>query len=204
MGIAKFWVDSEGVFCENPRHMKRYERQLRIEQRSLSRKVKGSNSWKRQKGVIAKLYNKIKSVRRDFLHKESTKIAKENSVVYMEDLKISNMTKRAAPVRNKDGSYAHNHQSQKSGLNKAILDCGWGMFRDMLKYKTTVVLVDPKYTSQKCSECGHTHKDNRTAQANFECVECGHAENADFNSAKNIKAAGQLLQDRQREALARA
>ena len=83
----------------------------------------------------------------------------------------------------------------KSGLNKSILDQGWYEFRRQLEYKLKwrgghLALVSPKYTSQKCSECGHTESENRTSQAKFECKNCGHSENADVNASKNILAAG--------------
>ena len=83
----------------------------------------------------------------------------------------------------------------KSGLNKSILDQGWGIFKNMLKYKLEwnggiYLEVSPKYTSQKCSKCFHTEKENRKSQESFKCLKCGHKENADINVAKNILAAG--------------
>jgi len=68
MGVAKFYVDSNGEFCENPKHFKKHERQLRIENRSLARKKKGSNSWKKQAKRLALLHHKIGNIRKDFLH----------------------------------------------------------------------------------------------------------------------------------------
>ena len=130
MGVAYFCVDSNGNLIENPKHHKKYERQLRIEGRSLSRKVRFSNRWKKQAKRLGLLHHKIANVRKDFLHKESTKFAKQYNTVYVEDLKISNM------VRNKN-------------LSKHILDCGWGMFRDMLTYKTNVIRVNPHHTQAK-------------------------------------------------------
>ena len=85
---------------------------------------------------------------------------------------------------------------QKSGLNRSILDQGWGMLRQFLTYKlkynygTELIEVNPHYTSQKCSGCGHTHADNRKNQASFKCVKCGLSMNADLNASLNIKAAG--------------
>ena len=81
MGVAVFATDSNGGHIENPRHFKHYEQKLRIQNRSLARKKKGSNSWKRQCKKLAKLHHKIANVRRNFLHKESTRIAKENNTV---------------------------------------------------------------------------------------------------------------------------
>ena len=86
----------------------------------------------------------------------------------------------------------------KSGLNRSILDQGWFTFKELLKYKQSwlggeVITVDAKYTSQKCSECGHTEKNNRTIQARFGCQRCGLQLNADFNAALNLLAAGHAV-----------
>jgi putative transposase len=91
--------------------------------------------------------------------------------------------------------------SKNKNLSKHILDCGWGMFRTMLEYKSNVVVIDPKYTSQMCSECGVIDKNNRVSQSKFKCVSCGNELNADVNGAKNIMSKGIALV-RQREALA--
>jgi putative transposase len=150
---------------------------------------------------LALLHHKIANVRKDFLHKESTKLAKKFNTIYVEDLKIVNMSKRAKPKQDENGKFLPNHQSQKNGLNKAILDCGWGMFRDMLEYKTKVIRINPKYTSQTCNVCGCVDATNRISQSEFKCKECGHISNADLNAAKNILSKGIAL-NRQREALA--
>lgn len=181
MGISHFCIDSNGGLIENPRHFKKYERTLRIENRSLARKKKGSKSWVRQSKKIARLHHTIGNVRKDFLHKESTKIAKGNSIVYMEDLNIKSMSKN-------------------KNLSKHILDAGWGMFATMLEYKTTVVRVNPKYTSQTCNECGTVDSKSRLSQSEFVCTNCGFISNADVNAAKNIKRRGTAL-DRKREPL---
>lgn len=179
MGISHFSIDSNGIFIANPKHFKKYERQLRIQNRSLARKKKGSNSWEKQAAKLSLLHLKIGNVRKDFLHKESTKIAKENSTVYMEDLNIRGM------VKNRN-------------LSKHILDAGWGIFRTMLEYKTNVVKVNPKYTSQTCNECGVVDAKSRISQAEYCCTSCGHISNADVNAAKNILGKGIAL-NRQRE-----
>jgi len=86
----------------------------------------------------------------------------------------------------------------KSALNRSILDQSWGEFFRQLEYKLEwlggkFIKVNPKYTSQRCSECAHVAKENRKSQAYFECVGCGYKENADVNAAKNILAAGQAV-----------
>lgn len=182
MGVAHLYVDSDGVFVNNPKHFKRYERQLRIENRSLARKKKGSKKWKCQAKKLSILHHKIANIRKDFLHKESTKIAKQNHTVFLEDLNVKSMS------RNKN-------------LSKHILDCGWATFRAMLDYKTNVIAIDPKYTSQTCNSCGGIDSKNRLSQSEFVCTSCGHISNADENAAKNIRGKGIAI-NRQREALA--
>lgn len=181
MGISHFSIDSNGNFVSNPKHFKKYEKQLAIENRSLARKVKGSNRWKKQAKRLSFLHHKIANVRKDFLHKESTRIAKQYSTIYMEDLNISGMSKNKK-------------------LSKHILDCGWGIFRTMLQYKTNVVLINPKYTSQTCSECGEVDKKSRLSQSEFCCTSCGYISNADINAAINILSKGIAL-SRQRESI---
>ena len=181
MGVANFCVDSNGNFIENPRHFKKYEDKLRLENRILSRKKKGSSRWKKQVKKLMILHHKIATVRKDFLHKESTKMAKKYHTVYLEDLNIKNMSKN-------------------KNLSKHILDCGWGMFRTMLEYKTNVVRVNPKYTSQTCNECGKKDAKSRLSQSEFVCKNCGHISHADVNAAKNILSKG-IAFNRKREAL---
>jgi len=182
MGVKSFFVDSNGTFVSNPQHFKKYERKLRIENRSLARKKRGSASWEKQAHKLSLLHNKISNVRKDFLHKQSTNISKRNNVVFMENLNVSGMSK--------------NHK-----LSKHILDCGWANFRVMLSYKTRVISVNPAYTSQTCSECGKVDSNSRISQSHFKCTSCGYQENADLNAAKNIKRKG-IAEDRQREAIA--
>ena len=83
----------------------------------------------------------------------------------------------------------------KRALNRKITQQGWGMFFEFLEYKLKehggrLVKVDPKYTSQTCSRCGHVDKENRKSQSRFVCESCGHVDNADVNAAKNILARG--------------
>jgi len=193
MGVAHLAIDSNGNFIENPKHFKRYEDRLRIENRSLSRKKKGGNRCKKQVKKLSLLHHKIANIRKDFLHKESTEIAKKYHTVYLEDLNIKNMTKRAKPKKDEEGNFIKNGQAAKSGLNKSIIDCAWGTFRGMLEYKTNVFAVDPKYTSQTCNECETKNAKNRISRSEFVCQSCGHISHADVNAAKNILSKGILL-----------
>ena len=88
--------------------------------------------------------------------------------------------------------------AQKSGLNRSILEQSWGRFFEFLEYKLKknggeLVRVDPKFTSQKCSCCGHISRENRKTQAEFVCVGCGFSANADYNASLNILAAGTVV-----------
>lgn len=191
VGIAKFATCSDGTVILPLNSFKKHEKRLAFLQRGLSRKQKFSNNWKKHKEKISKLHSKIANIRKDFLHKTTDKISKNHAVVVMEDLKIRNMSKSAKGTLENNGK----NVKAKSGLNKSILDQGWFEFRRQLEYKLKwkgghLELVDAKHTSQKCSNCGYTEKENRTSQAKFECKNCGHSENADINAAKNILAAG--------------
>ena len=112
-------------------------------------------------------------------------------MIVVEDLKVSNMSKSASGSMENKGR----NVKAKSGLNKSILDQGWGMVLDMLEYKQhwrggLLIKVNPRFTSQTCFKCQHVAVDNRQTQSRFECVKCGYIANADFNAARNILAAG--------------
>ncbi len=79
---------------------------------------------------------------------------------------------------------------QKTGLNRVIRETGWGQLEQYLSERGVVVKVNPAYTSQTCSKCGHVSKENRLTQSTFRCQSCTHQENADVNAAFNIRASG--------------
>jgi len=190
-GVKRFLSLSDGSFYEPLDAFRKMEEQLAKEQRKLSRRTKKSRNWYKQKAKITKLHIKIADARNDYLHKVSNEVSKNHAVVVLEELKVANMSKSPKGTQEEPGS----NITQKSGLNKAILDQGWGEFRRQLEYKQIwrgglVLLVNPAYTSQKCSFCGHTAKENRMNQEQFECTACGFTANADHNAAINIKRAG--------------
>ena len=176
MGVRYFLTTSYGEFVENPKHLFKRLKELRVQRRKLSRMKKFGSNWNKQVKVIQKLHLKVRRSRMDFLHKESTKLSKEYGNVIVEDLNIKGMSKNTK-------------------LSKHILDCGWGIFFELLNYKTNLIKVDAKYTSQTCSSCGHVSKENRKTQSHFECVECGYIENADKNASNNIFQRGQTLME---------
>lgn len=191
MGVKNFATLSTGKKYKPLNRFKKLENRLSIEQKKLSRKIKFSNNWKKQRMKVSNIHRKIANARNDYLHQTSTEISKNHTIVVLEDLKISNMSKSAKGNIEKPGK----NVKAKSGLNKSILDQGWYAFRKMLEYKLkwlggSIKLVNPKNTSRKCHVCGCIDEMNRQTQANFECQNCGHSENADVNAAKNILAAG--------------
>jgi len=202
-GVKTFAAFSDGTTLSAENFLKRRINHLARLQRQAARKrgprdrnnpkVKQvpSNSWKKQKTRIARFHGKIADARRDFLHKATTTICKSHAVVVLEDLKVRNMSASARGTVENPGRRVR----QKAGLNLAILDQGWGEFQRQLEYKMAwaggrVVLVNPAYTSQGCSSCGHISPENRKIRDWFDCMACGHAEDADVNAAKNVKTAG--------------
>ena len=191
MGIARFATLSDGSFYAPLNSFRRHEIALRKAQRSMNRKVKFSNNWKKAKARIQQLHSRIGHARRDYLHKTSTAISQNHAMVCIEDLQVRNMSRSAAGTTEAPGRNVR----AKSGLNKAILDQGWFEFRRQLDYKLAwsggwLVEVPPQNTSRTCPVCRHVSADNRQTQARFECVACGFEENADVVGAINVLRAG--------------
>ena len=194
VGVARFATMSDGSFIAPLASFRKHEKRLAKYQRRMARKVKGSSNWKKAKSRIQRIHARIADARADFLHKASSTISKNHAMVAVEDLKISNMSKSAKGTADAPGRNVH----AKSGLNKSILDQGWGEFRRQLEYKTAwrggyFVAVDPKNTSRTCPCCGHVSAGNRKTQALFACVRCGHEANADHVGALNVLAAGHAV-----------
>jgi putative transposase len=191
LGIANFAATSEGALILRLNCLKAQQQRLRRYQRAVSRKVKGSRNRKKAITRLGNLHRRIARQRADWLHKLSTDLANQHPVIAIEDLKVKNMSASARGTAAAPGKNVR----AKSGLNKSILDAAWAEFRRQLAYKVQanggqLIAVNPAYTSQTCSACGHCNSENRKAQATFACVACGHTEHADTNAAKNILAAG--------------
>jgi putative transposase len=129
---------------------------------------------------LSRITAKIARVRADWRHKATTDIARRFGRVSIEALQIKNMTASGPGKR---------------GLNRSILEQGWGAFERTLAYKLeerggVLVKVDPAYTSQTCSACGTIDKASRKSQASFACRHCGFASHADTNAAINILRRG--------------
>jgi len=178
----------------NLKYVRDLNRRIKTKQRELARKDKGSSNWLKAKATLQKLHLKLKNKRRDRLHKFSTMLVTNFDTIVVEALKTKNMTKSAKGTLKKPGK----NVKQKSGLNRSILKEGWSIFLNMLEYKCDwydkeFIRVNPKFTSQICSECGFKSKKNRKSQSKFECNKCGFKINADHNAAKNILARGLAL-----------
>lgn len=170
MGVANFATLSNGKIYEPLNSFKKLQNDLAKQQRKLAKKQKFSNNWQKQVKKIQVTHNTIANARKDYLHKASNEICKNHATIYIEDLKVANMSKSAKGTLENKGR----NVKAKSGLNKSILDQGWYEFRRQLEYKAfwlnqDVIAVDAKYTSQKCSCCGYKAKENRQSQAIFQC-----------------------------------
>ncbi|HGW1948908.1 RNA-guided endonuclease InsQ/TnpB family protein [Escherichia coli] len=193
-GVAKLATLSDGTVFGPVNSFQKNQKTLARLQRQLSRKVKFSNNWQKQKRKIQRLHSRIANIRRDYLHKVTTTVSKNHAMIVIEDLKVSNMSKSAAGTVSQPGRNVR----AKSGLNRSILDQGWYEMRRQLEYKQLwsggqVLAVPPAYTSQRCACCGHTAKENRLSQSQFRCQVCGYTANADVNGARNILAAGHAV-----------
>lgn len=185
-GINSFLALSDGTLIQPLNAFKTASRKLARLQRHLARKIKLSENWKKAKQKITRLHSRIANMRKDYLNKLSTTIAKNHGVVVLEDLQVKNMSKSAKGTSEAPGRKV----KQKSGLNRSILDQGWSEFARQLEYKLRwlggqLIKIPAAYTSQKCSCCGHTEAGNRKDQK-FACLNCGFELHADINAAKNI------------------
>jgi putative transposase len=194
LGVVRFATLSNDTHIEPLNALKKRAARLRRYQRAMARKQKFSKNWKKAKAKVAKLHLDVANSRKDFLQKLTTTQTKTHSLIVIEDLKVSNMSRSAAGTIEMPGSNVR----QKAGLNRSILEQGWSEYRRQLEYKAVwtggrVIAIAAMNTSQTCPCCGHISKDNRKAQASFACVECGYAANADYVASVNILAAGQAV-----------
>ena len=177
LGILDFAITSDSEKIANPKHFIKRQRNLKHKQRHHSRKQKGSNNRDKSRKKVARIHAKISRCREDFLHKLSRRIVNENQVICVEHLNVRGM------VRNKK-------------LAKHISDCGWGMFRTMLKYKAeqagkVCVEIDRFFPSSKtCHCCGQRIADMSLSIRSWICPKCHTVHDRDVNAAINIKNEG--------------
>jgi len=177
MDMKNLYTDSQSIRAEYPRYYRQMQDKLAIEQRKLSKMVKGSSNRNKQRIKVAKLHEKIANQRKDFLHKNSRKLVDRYDVIVIEDLNMKAM-------------------SQCLNLGKSVSDNGWGMFTTFLKYKTEnegklLIRVDKWYPSSKtCNDCGEINKELKLSDREWTCKNCGCIIDRDYNAAKNIRDEG--------------
>jgi putative transposase len=176
-GITSLITTSDGEKIANPKHFKRLRYKLRQAQKKLSRRVKGSNNREKARREVAQIQAAIADSRKDFLHKLTTRLVRENQTIAVEDLAVKNMLK--------------NHK-----LAQAIADASWAQLVRQLEYKCqwygrTLVKIDRCFPSSKrCGHCGHIVDKLPLNVREWTCPECGTHHDRDINAAKNILAAG--------------
>ena len=197
VGLNHFAVTDDAQFIANPRFFRKDEKALAKAQRkadtfkharSQAQKAARRKAYK----VVARIHERIRNRRHDFVHQLSRKLVNRYGLIAVEELRVANMVRRPLPKPDPDNAsqYLPNGASQKSGLNKSIADAAWSLFRHCLTYKAAnagreVVNVAPAYTSQDCSGCGQ-----RVAKTLGErvhaCSCCGLVLDRDVNAARNI------------------
>ena len=184
LGIKDFCITSDGEKTGNPSFLRKEEKRLGHHQRRLSKKKKGGIGYKRQKLVVAKIHERIANRRKDFLHKTSTMLIRENQSICIEDLAVGNMLK--------------NHC-----LAKSISDVAWGEFRRMLDYKADwqgknlLTIGRFESSSKTCSKCGYVNRELTLSDREWICPVCRIKHDRDVNAAKNIKAFALTTHDRE-------
>ncbi len=198
-GVTVSAALSTGELLTCPGLSDREQERLKQLQHRLARCRRGSNRRRRVQAAIAKLYARSSDRRKDWVEQTSTDLARRFDVIRVEDLRVAQMTRRpkAKPDPERAGAYRPNRRRAKAGLNRGILANGWGLLVQRLEHKAAgrVEKVNPAFTSQTCSVCGHCAPGNRESQAAFRCVACGRRAHADVNAAVNI-AAGRAVSAR--------
>jgi putative transposase len=166
LGIARFATLSSGCIIEPLNTLRKHQIRLAKYQRRMSRKQKFRHNWQKAKSRVQKIHSRIANARRDFLHKATTTISKNDAIVVLEELRVRKMSKSAADHAEHPGRNVR----AKSGLNKSILDQGWIELRRQLEYKQAwlggeVLAVSPRDTSRTCPNCRHVSAENRLTQA---------------------------------------
>ena len=176
LGLASFAVCSNGRVIDNPRFLRNAEKRLKRAQQALSRKEKGSNNRKKAVRTVARAHAKVADARKDFLHKTSTTIIRENQAVYVEDLCVKGLA--------------------RTKLAKSVHDAGWGLFLRLLqekaaRYGRTFAKVDRWFpSSQVCSACGIKDGPKPLSVREWTCPHCGTRHDRDLNAARNILLEG--------------
>jgi putative transposase len=190
---------SLGERIDNPAYGTAVAAAVASAQQAVFRCKRGSRRRYKAWDKVSALYRKARNQRHDYLHKTARRLVDSYDVIVAEDLDTVAMTRRAAPRPDGSGGYEPNGGSAKTGLNRSIRDAGWGQLLDLIRAKAEsagreFIQVNPAYTSQTCSACGHREAANRNGKV-FLCLSCGHRNDADINAAVNILRAGLALRD---------
>lgn len=183
MGVSDRLVLSDG---ERVGRRRKPNKKLLQAQRRLSRCKKGGHRWRKRRAVLANQQHRERVRNRNACHRITTDLVRRFGLIAIEDLAIRNMTRSAAGTIENPGTGV----AQKRGLNRSITEQTWGLIRQQLTCKAAwagreLVVVDPKFTSQRCSGCGIVSAVHRKRKR-YECAECGMSEDADVNAARNI------------------
>ena len=183
LGVKTFATLSDGTEIPNPKHLNRSLERLVFLQRSVSRKTRDSGKWKKARVKVARQYEKIRNQRKDFLQKVTTSIVRNNQVICIEDLNVTEML-----------------QTADSNLARQISDVSWAEFARILDYKTQwnhrdLVKVDTYFpSSQLCSHCGYQNREVKDLSIReWTCPMCNTYHNRDLNAAINILNEGLSL-----------
>jgi putative transposase len=184
VGVARFLTTSDGVVIANPRFLATAQARIAHLQRRKERARPGSGNRNRRRRTLAKEWRKVRNRRRDFHHKTARALVDTYDVLALENLNVHNLTASAHGTMEEPGR----NVAQKAGLNRSILDAGWGQFTSILAAKAEsagrrVVHVEPGYTSLACHACGA--RCTRPRQDTVVCPNCGE-QDADRNGARNI------------------
>jgi putative transposase len=194
LGLEKFAALDTGEFVDIPQHFRHSEAKLAKLQQKVATRTHGSRARKLLNRRIGRLHQRIARQRKQFHFETAKRVLQKAPVVFVEDLAVKNMSRRCKPKQDEQGNYVANGQSRKSGLNKSIADAGWAQFIDILSFKAEsaggkVVKVNPKNTSQVCSNCLNVVP--KTLKERWhDCNQCNLSIDRDINSAILIKKVG--------------
>lgn len=192
VGVKDFLTLSTGEKINYPDRIHQLEENIKREQCKLSRRVRGSSNYRKQKAVVAKAYAKLRHYREDFQHQMSHRLIEDNQFIGMETLAVQNMTRKAKKKLDENGKPLRNGQASKRAMNHSVLRNGWSSFAEKLAYKAqwygrTFVQVDRFYPSSRlCNGCGNKYVGLRLSEREWVCESCGASHDRDMNAALNI------------------